>query len=304
MKKLMLILAFAANPVASQTVSQIERTYGKPMFAYTVTEHIWMTPDFAADGQVCRMRFHPKRFDRGGVYLEGQLNLPELKWILNHLVPPSARGNRKTSFGMSTLGGGLVTTDYEYERVTFTFVYSEHLKIDPSALKQSEFVDFAVTDLPPLPPPSEYDFDDTPKAEIVMLRWNDRTCAGDYNFTPSDPQKVAEIEHRFGPPQEIYSIGSYGSMSADYAADGQVCQMWLYPRRVSGHNSYLGNNLGSGEVSMLLKSVQPHESVLRKNFSLSIPDSPQSDVKDRTDRTNDPQIVTVQWLRRTCAALP
>jgi len=62
------------------------------MLAYSVSEHIWMTPDFAADGQVCRMRFYPKRFYRGTVYLSGYLAFPELKWILNDLVPPTSRG--------------------------------------------------------------------------------------------------------------------------------------------------------------------------------------------------------------------
>jgi hypothetical protein len=76
---LLLILTVAAIPVASQTVSEIEKTQGKPMRAYSVSEHIWMTPDFATDGQVCRMRFYPTRFYRGTVYLDGHLIFSELK---------------------------------------------------------------------------------------------------------------------------------------------------------------------------------------------------------------------------------
>lgn len=215
---LLLLLTVSAIPVVSQTVSENEKRHGKPMLAYSVSEHIWMTPDFAADGQVCRMRFYPKRFNRGTVHLGGHLKSQELKWVLNHLVPPSARGNRKTSFGLSTLTGGLVQTNYEYEKVTFTFAYSMRFVIDPEFLKQSgEFTlldDFPATDLPELPPPSESDFDGTIKAEIAMLRWNDRECAQDYDAVSPDYRRVAEIEQRFGQPQKIYSFGSYSSMSA------------------------------------------------------------------------------------------
>ena len=258
---LLLILMVSAVPVASQTVSEIEEKYGKPTLAYSVSENIWMTPDFAADGQVCRMRFHPKRFDRKAVKLGGHLVFSELKSVLNQIVPPLLRGSRKTSFGISNVGGGIVNTEYEYEKVTFTFGYS--LRIDPKALKQSGeyvFLDgFPVTDLPKPPPPSESDFDDTTKAEVVILRWNDRTCGQDKDDRPPDFQGVAQIEQRFGQPQMIYSIGSQTSMSADFGADGQVCMLYLFPRRVSGDTSYLGNTLVFDELASFLNSFVPPE---------------------------------------------
>ena len=262
-KLLLLILTLSAVPVASQTVSDIEKTQGKATLAYSVTEHIWMTPDFAADGQVCRMRFYPKRFDRNTVNLGGHLKFSELKWILNQIVPPSLRGNKKTSFGIGNFGGGKVEADYGYEKVTFTFVYSFRIRIDAKSLEQSSALvlpnDLPVTDLPKPSPPSESDFDNATEAEIVILKWNDRTCGQDNNSETPAIQRVAEIEQRFGQPQKIYSVGSYTSMSADFAADGQVCRMWLYPRRVSGNMSYLGNRLEYGEVTNFLNSFVPPE---------------------------------------------
>jgi len=218
------------------------------------------------------MRFYPKRFYRGTIYLGGHLIFPELKWVLNDVVPPSSRGNRKTSYGLSTFAGGMVETDYEYDKVTFTFAYSLRIKMDPESLKKSdEFVlldGFPITDLPPPPPPSESDFDGAIKAEIAILRWNDRTCAQDYNSVRPDYHRVAEIEQRFGQPQKIYSAGSHSSMSAEFAADGQVCQIWVYPRRVSGNGNYLGNKLEYGEVWSFLNSfVSPQDRGLKQELN-------------------------------------
>lgn len=261
-KLLLLILMISAVPVAGQTESEIEKTQGKPTLAYSVAEHIWMTPDFAADGQVCRMRFYPKRFDGNAVKLGGHLVFSQLKAVLNQIVPPSLRGNKKTPFGLGTLGGGIIGTKYEYENVTFVFGDSFRIKIDPKSLKQSDWVSldgFPVTELPKTSPPSESDFDKGTKAQVVILRWNDRTCSQDNNGGPLKLQGVAEIERRFGQPQKIYSVGSHTSMSAVFAADGQVCQLVLYPQRVSGNTSHLGTTLVFDELASFLNSFVPPE---------------------------------------------
>lgn len=326
---LLLILTISAVPVASQTLPEIEAKYGKPTLAYSVTDAIWMTPDFAADGQVCRMRFYPKSFYRNTVYLDHRLRFRELKWILNQIVPPSSRGKRKTSFGLSTLGGGLVSTAYEYEKVTFTFAYTLRFRIDPKALEQGEFVlldDFPVTELPPPPPPSESDFDDTIEGEVVSLRWNDRTCAEN---APPNFEKVAEIEQRFGPPKKIYPVSEHTSMSADFATDGQVCQLRLYSRRLSGARSHLGNKLQLDEVETFLNSFVPREhrgrprpgfgnisGFNRSAWTWYTYENVEFTFVSRFlpaviaplpsnhgfRRTNDTHVVTVRWLRRTCAA--
>ena len=75
-------------PAIVQTSSEVGRRYGKPVPVYSVSEHIWMTPDYSPDGQVCRMRLYPKRLAWETDYLGSQLLFPELKQTLNEIVPP------------------------------------------------------------------------------------------------------------------------------------------------------------------------------------------------------------------------
>lgn len=234
-----------------------------------VTEHIWMTPDFAADGQVCQMRFYPKRVGRDTAYLGGRLNSAELKWILNHIVPPASRGNVKSPLGTGNIGGGAGQANYEYEKVTFTFPFS--YRIEPGALKEGELVmldlDFPLPDERPEPTPtpaSESDFDGAMSSEIVILRWNDRTCVQDDNVMSNEP-RVAEIEQQFGQPQKIYSVGSFISMMPGFATDGQVCRMWFFPKRISGTKNYLGNTVEVEIVrSLLYALISPEQRGLKQ----------------------------------------
>jgi len=158
----------------------------------------------------------------------------------------------------------MATANYEYEKVSFTFAFTINTNIDPEVLEKGEFVlvDSAIPvgELPePTPTPaSESDFDRSPTPEIVTLRWNDQTCDSDDNAKRNEP-KVAEIEQRFGQPQKIYSVGPFISMTLDFATDGQACQMWLFPKRVSGDKSYLGNTLEFDNLRSFLNTLVPPE---------------------------------------------
>lgn len=335
---LILILLFTI-PVTGQTASEIEKSFGKPMLAYSVTEHIWMTPDFAADGQVCRMRFHPKRVDSYSSYLDGRLKFDELKWILNLIVPPASRGDRKFAFATGPIGGGVASSDFEYEKVTFRFSSSFRIQIDLKSLREigePELIDSFefLGELPKPPPPSEDDFDQTVPSEIVTLSWNDRTCAKNSDDVPVENRKVAEIEQKFDQPQKLYSVGTYTSMTPDYTAAGQVCRMRIYPKRVSEGNSYLGTTLQSDEVTSFLNTFFPParrglkqrmisgittfkgvESAWTtypyKNVSFTFLADPKSKPapgveyrspeKSEIQSTKDAEIVIVQWKHRTCA---
>src|SRR5262249_8580166 len=154
---------------------------------------------FAADGQVCRMRFYPKRVHRNTVYANAYLNFQELKWILNRLAPPSARGDKKQGFGFSDLGGGILETEYAYEKVSLNFVSALDIRLTPEDMKKGEFLDFELLDnepyVPPKPsPPSESDFVENNETQIVSLRWNDRPCAHDNEVVSTDKLAVARIE--------------------------------------------------------------------------------------------------------------
>lgn len=169
-------------PTFAQTSSEVEKRYGKSVSVYSVSEHIWMTPDYSADGQVCRMRLYSRRLGGEKDYLGSELLFPELSDVLNEIVPPHLRGSKKGSFGQTSLGGGTAWTTYDYENVSFSFIFS--YKLDPNVLEKAKSRVLTGSDpdglpLPKRTPPSLDDFagsQDSP-TEIVTIRWNHRPCA-------------------------------------------------------------------------------------------------------------------------------
>ena len=164
----------------AQTVSEVERKYGKPV--YSVSEHIWMTPDYSPDGQVCRMQLYPKRGGGKTDYPGSQVLFPQLTAVLNEIVPPDQRGAKKNGFGHSYSGGGAVWTTYDYENVSIIFVSSYTL--DPRILEKADA--YVLRERDPLDsppqkktPPSLDDFAGSQNLHIegVKITWNHRPCA-------------------------------------------------------------------------------------------------------------------------------
>jgi len=178
-----LVVAWLAmiSTTFAQTSSEVDGKYGKPVPVYTVSEHIWMTPDYAADGQVCRMRLYPRRLGPKTDYLGSELLFSELSQVLNEIVPPNVRGTKKDGFGQTSLGGGTAWTTYEYQYVSFSFIFS--YKLDPDVLKKAESKVLTGPDpeglpLPQKTPPSLDDFAASQNlpTEIVTISWNHRPC--------------------------------------------------------------------------------------------------------------------------------
>src|SRR5262245_56552801 len=117
----LVLVLLAGKYVNAQTAADIQTKYGKPVDVYSVSEHIWMTPEFASDGQVCRMRFYPKRISGNTNYGAHDLPFSELRGVLNKLVPVETRGAKKQLFGATATGGGAAWTTYDYQNVTFDF---------------------------------------------------------------------------------------------------------------------------------------------------------------------------------------
>lgn len=175
-----IVFCLSAVPTFGQTVFEVERKYGQSASVYSVSEHIWMTPDYSDDGQVCRMRLYPKRLGVRTDYLITQLPFQELIQTLNEVVPPHLRGNKKDGFGSTSFGGGTAWTTYNYETVSFAFMFS--YKLDLDALKNAQ--PLLGPDPPGLPaikrtPPSVNDFavSQNLPTEIVTISWNQRPCA-------------------------------------------------------------------------------------------------------------------------------
>ena len=67
------VLTLCDTPAAGQTAADIEMKYGKPVNSYSLSELVWMTPEYTGDGQVCRMRLYPKRVSGNTNYLSKEL---------------------------------------------------------------------------------------------------------------------------------------------------------------------------------------------------------------------------------------
>jgi hypothetical protein len=185
MKKILaFIFVFMASYCAyAQRAADIQSKYGKPVDVYSVSENIWMTPEYASNGQVCRMRFYPKRIDGNTNYGAHDLPFNELRDVLNALVQVETRGAKKESFGVTATGGGSAWTTYDYENVTFTFVsFFPSRTYDGTILKKGEYI-FPLPEGEPRSVDSTASNNDfveslSPQTEIVTVSWKDRKCVG------------------------------------------------------------------------------------------------------------------------------
>src|SRR5215813_5365490 len=92
---MILTLVFFSSSVYAQTLSEIEGKYGKPIRSYSVSENVWMTPEFTADGQLCMARLYPKKIDASNNYLNSDLSLAEVEAVFGQLAPVTVRGEKK-----------------------------------------------------------------------------------------------------------------------------------------------------------------------------------------------------------------
>ena len=184
------MLVLWATSAFGQTASDFESKYGKPTPAYSVSEHIWMSPEYAADGQVCQIRLLPKSTAPNSGVPFGYLPFEELKGVLHRLAPPRTLGTKKEPFSTTTTGGGAAWTIYRYEKVTFSFAFS--FRVDASSEWKTYTYEFPASEAAPdkkaseVPPDkeptnvaaSEDDFSPSrpSKTELVTIKWNARKC--------------------------------------------------------------------------------------------------------------------------------
>jgi hypothetical protein len=182
---LLIVTAFTVVSAFGQSRAEIEAKFGQPVNAYAVSERIWMSPEYASDGQVCRMRFYPRRFSSTTNYLWNELPFNEFTTVIDAIVPVGIRGAQKEPFrnGLWDGGGGVRWTIFTYERVTISYVAGAY--ISPEAYARAEWVllDREDSKQPEKPKPTKEDFSlySTSTAEIVTVLWNDRKCVGTTN---------------------------------------------------------------------------------------------------------------------------
>ena len=172
-----LILLFSVNLACAQKISELEKKYGTPAKVFSVSERIWMTPEFAADGQICRLSFFHKRISAETNYLGNTIRIPELLDVFQQLAPLNTRGARKQPFGVTQTSGAMAWTDFEYENLrfsfwtTFTFGSLANMRAKgvplggrmPIQTSQSDDDFMAANAVPPV---------------MVYVTWLNRKCAG------------------------------------------------------------------------------------------------------------------------------
>lgn len=176
-------LMFYVGPVYGQTISDLEKKYGKPIYAYDVSQHIWMTPQYSATGDLCEARLYPKRIGSAHENYVSASSLPfqELIEVLNQLVPLNTRGYKVKTFGITATGGGAAWTTYTYEKVEFIFISTFQLKSDsyrplkPYVFSEQKPSLEAKTDMRV---PSDQDFVPAQawSTEMVTVKWSNRKC--------------------------------------------------------------------------------------------------------------------------------
>jgi hypothetical protein len=181
-----LVVGLGAVSVCGQTRAEIEAKARERIDAYSVWDSIWMTPEYAADGQVCRLRFYPKQFSGNTNFLgRKELSFDEFRKVFDVIVPVGSRGAKKEPFESGwNLGGGVMWATFEYERLTIT--YSLGVRIDAEALRKSQAVELdlpfsANKDVKEAEVDKRIDADDfsnfhQSRAEIVTVIWKNRTC--------------------------------------------------------------------------------------------------------------------------------
>lgn len=182
-KLAIVMTVFSVVSAFGQTRTEIEAKFGKPVKSYKVSKTVWMSPEYASDGQVCRMTFYPRRFSSTTVYPGNELRFDEFRTVIDAIVPVAIRGAEKEPFGYGWNGGGGVSwTSFVYERVVIS--YFAGARVNP-ALGMGEPVNLDLPDddaskRQEKPKPTKQDFSlySGSSAEIVTVQWTDRKCPG------------------------------------------------------------------------------------------------------------------------------
>jgi hypothetical protein len=115
----LIIVALFAMSGYGQTFDELQRKYGEPARVFQVSGSIWMVPVHNSSGVLCKIYLLPGRVGVEGISDQAFLNNDELNKTLEELVPRSNRGNRKSPFISSAVGGQSVWTTYYFENVRF-----------------------------------------------------------------------------------------------------------------------------------------------------------------------------------------
>jgi hypothetical protein len=181
-KLAIVMTVFSVVSAFGQSRTEIDSKFGQPVKAYAVGEKIWMSPEYASDGQVCRMTFYPRRFSSTTTYLGNELPFDQFRTVIDAIVPVAIRGAQREPFGNGywTASAGGSWVDFVYERVTIRYIASVPTlnAPGPGELVHLDLPDDDASKRQEKPTPTKQDFSlySRSTAEIVKVRWNDRKC--------------------------------------------------------------------------------------------------------------------------------
>jgi hypothetical protein len=166
------------NVASGQSSLDVEKKYGKPVNVYSVSKHIWMTPEYASDGQICRARLYHKRISPEMNYLVTYMPKRELISVFNELAPSTVRGAKKEYFGSTQASASMAWTTFAYEKVTFSIWIGFQFG-SLADMKEKGVPLGGRTPAMTNQPDDEFMVLNAVNPEIADVIWNDRKCAGE-----------------------------------------------------------------------------------------------------------------------------
>ncbi|MGA7683833.1 MAG: hypothetical protein WCA58_02365 [Terriglobales bacterium] len=148
----LLMLGIAAI-VWGQSSADLSAKY-RQITSYELRPDVVMTPKYAADGQVCEMILEKRQKTDNGMIFGVSFSEKEVKGLVDELVPEAERGRDLTKPLNTTVDGGFITTEYNYENV--------HVRV------------YGIT----RPAPAG--------DRVITITWPKRTCSGGQNSATAE----------------------------------------------------------------------------------------------------------------------
>jgi hypothetical protein len=148
----LMMLGIAAI-VWGQSSADLSAKY-RQITSYELRPDVVMTPKYAVDGQVCEMVLEKRQKTDIGVVFGVSFSDKEVKSLVDELVPEAERGRDLTKPLNTTVDGGFMTTEYNYENV--------HVRV------------YGIT----RPAPAG--------DRVITITWPKRTCGGGQNSATAE----------------------------------------------------------------------------------------------------------------------
>src|SRR5215831_7661739 len=101
----------------AQTSVDLDKKY-HPITAYEVRPGMFMTAEYAPDGQLCRATLEPRRTSKDAINLEVVVDDDLVNSFIDEIAPPDGRGKPGKYDGLTLMLGHPAITIKDYEYIT------------------------------------------------------------------------------------------------------------------------------------------------------------------------------------------